>query len=148
MSTGCPKCGEKLDYFNSKLCKFCDQKVCFKHLQPENHDCPVVKYTKYIRKKWLRKKGQNITLGKYIVVCDECGYRSNREIGPIGTSVENEQGAFIEVAGAELEKHSQLKGCSKDKIFLEQTNEDEMDKVRGMYLVDDNKPKAKEYRRI
>ena len=143
----CVKCGVPVSFSSGKKCKLCDEPCCFEHLQDYKHDCIKTKYEKYIRKEWLRKKGQNITGGRYIVVCDQCGYRSNMETGPIGTTIETEQGTFIEVAGAELENHSKLKGCSKDKIFLEQTNEDEMDKVRGMRSTDVSN-RAKEYRRI
>jgi len=111
MSTICPKsgCGEKLDYFNSKPCKLCKQKVCFKHLQPENHDCPKVIYTKYIRKMWLRKYLQNVTTGQYVVVCDTCGYVSKRA-------------SLIETAGSELDSHLKAnKKCSEtNHTFLEE----------------------------
>lgn len=109
----CPKClqlgiDEKLDFFNSKTCKLCGTKICFKHIQPENHDCQKVVYTKYIRKDWLRKYGQNVSTGQYAVVCDTCGYSSS----PL----------YIEDAGRELESHlANNKNCSEaNKTFLEQ----------------------------
>jgi hypothetical protein len=39
--------------------------------------------------------------------------------------------ALIEFAGQELDSHLQSKGCPENKIFLYQTDEDELDKVLG-----------------
>lgn len=141
----CVKCGVPVHSGSGKDCKLCQKPCCFEHLIYDNHDCEKTRYVKFIRKKWLRKKGQNISFGRYIVVCDECRYRSNNETSPIGTNIENLIGLAIEVAGSELENHVMTKGCPKEKVFLEQINEDELDKVRGMYPTDD---KPKEYRRI
>jgi len=55
----------------------------------------------------VRKQGQNITSGKYIVVCDVCGFRTP-------------EGRLIEIAGGEREKHILAKGCDSQKVFLEQ----------------------------
>lgn len=102
-------CEEVLHGLNSKACKLCEQQVCLKHLQPENHDCPKVIYTKYIRKTWLRKYGQNVTTATFIVVCETCGYVS-------------ELSSLIEYAGAELETHlKNNENCMLNKrTFLEE----------------------------
>jgi len=55
----------------------------------------------------VRKQGQNITSGKYIVVCDVCGFRTP-------------EGRLIEIAGGEREKHILAKGCDSLKVLLEQ----------------------------
>src|SRR5438094_3851585 len=72
-------------------CAYCKQKFCADHRLAENHDCFKARYAKYIRKTWVRKQGQNITSGKYIVVCDVCGFRT-------------QEGRLIEIAGGEREK--------------------------------------------
>src|SRR2546428_10534226 len=115
----CCSCNEIVDFFNGKVCKFCKSNCCFKHIQPENHNCEKTRYTKYIRKSWLRKKAQNISTGHYLVACDTCGYHS-------------ETGGLIEFVGQELESHLQSKGCQENNIFLDQIDEDELDKVLGM----------------
>jgi|SRR2546427_8536977 len=111
--------GEEIDSLSGKNCKYCNLPFCIGHLQPEKHNCMKTRYAKYIRKSWLRKKGQNITTGHYVVTCDTCGYHS-------------ETGGLIEFAGQELESHLQSKGCQENNIFLDQTDEDELDKVLGM----------------
>ena len=63
--------------------------------------------TKYIRKTWLRKYNQNISLGRYIVVCDQCGYFSK-----IST--------LIEFANEERKDHISTQGCLGSEVFLEE----------------------------
>ncbi|MGI0023159.1 MAG: hypothetical protein ACRD9Q_09900, partial [Nitrososphaeraceae archaeon] len=112
MSKVCNYDGEKVDDLSGKSCNFCYLSFCIEHLQPEKHNCVKTRYVKYIRKSWLRKKGQNITSGHYVVTCDTCGYTS-------------ESDALIEFAGKELEDHLQTKKCPEKKIFLDQTDEDD-----------------------
>lgn len=100
-------CNAKLTGLDSFNCKYCKQKFCVEHKQAENHNCIKTRYTKYIRKTWLRKRGQNITSGQYIVICDTCGYVSNI-------------GSLIEYAGEELEYHVKTQGCTEKAIFLEE----------------------------
>jgi len=114
----CVVCGIRVDFSSGKKCKFCGEYCCFKHIQLENHQCIKTRYVKFIRKTWLRRMGQNITGGNYMVVCDQCGFRSNNSYP-------------IDIAGFELENHLQSKGCQENSIFLEQTNEDEIDKLLG-----------------
>ena len=105
-------CTEKLHGMNSKPCKLCQQPACLSHLQPENHNCPKVIYTKYIRRDdgILRKYGQNVTTGVYTIVCETCGYVSDYP-------------KLIENAGYELEKHlKENPDCmTKKRTFLEES---------------------------
>jgi len=89
------------------MCTYCKQKFCADHRLAENHDCFKARHAKYIRKTWIRKQGQNITSGKYIIVCDVCGFRTR-------------EGRLIEIAGGEREKHILAKGCDSQKVFLEE----------------------------
>lgn len=110
---------EKTDDLSGKNCKFCKQFYCIKHLQPELHNCLKTRYVKYIRKRWLRKMGQNLSSGHYRITCETCGYVSDIPM-------------LIEVAGQELETHLQSKDCIENKIYLDQTDEDELDRTLGM----------------
>jgi hypothetical protein len=111
IKTTCAKdgCTEKLHGLNSKRCKLCQQLVCLEHLQYNSHRCPKVIYVPYIRKTWLRKYGQNVTTGRYSVICETCGYVS-------------EIPHLIENAGKELESHlDNFPECKeKRKTFLEE----------------------------
>lgn len=107
------KCDENIDFFNGKRCKLCDNSCCFKHIQPENHDCPKVTPVKHLRKTWLRKYDQNISSGLYIVVCDQCGYVS-------------ENPSFIDIVDQERVSHIQTSGCNDKKIFLEEYNDNQI----------------------
>lgn len=114
-----------LDSFN---CKYCQQKFCIKHRQAENHNCIKTRHTKYIRKTWLRKRGQNITSGQYIVVCDTCGYVSNLS-------------SLIEYAGEELEYHVKTQGCTEKAIFLEEDlSHEEVPRDVKSHLVLEDRP--------
>jgi len=112
MNSTCAKegCKEKLHGMNSKHCKLCEQQVCIDHLQPENHDCPKVVYTKYIRNTgWLIKRGVNVTTSPYSVICETCGYVSDLP-------------QLIEYSGKELVLHlNNNPECKeKKKTFLEE----------------------------
>lgn len=100
----CTVCGKNEPF--PFACPYCKQKFCASHRLAENHDCFKAKHAKYIRKDWLRKQGQNITSGRYVVVCDACGYRTA-------------EGRLIEVAGQQREVHME-KGCPPSQVFLEE----------------------------
>lgn len=95
---------ENLHSLNSKNCKLCGELVCDKHVMPENHDCVKHIYVKYLKKKWLRKYGLNVSTGQYKVSCEKCGYDS--------------EFMFIEDAGKKREFHIK-NGCDDSKVFLE-----------------------------
>jgi|APSaa5957512535_1039671.scaffolds.fasta_scaffold04223_6 hypothetical protein len=100
-----PNCNEdNLHSLNSKNCKLCGKIVCDAHILPENHECVKHIYVKFLRKKWLRKYGLNVSTGRYTVSCDQCNYRS--EI------------MRIEDAGEKREFHIK-NGCDSSKVFLE-----------------------------
>ena len=101
-----PECRTEVDYFNSKKCKFCSNLYCFDHIQLEKHDC-VKTTTKFLRKTWLRRYDLNISSGKYIVVCDDCGYVSG-------------YGALIDEAGDERKYHIENNHCNSKQVFLEE----------------------------
>lgn len=100
-------CKNKTGSLSGKQCKFCDNRYCLDHIQLEKHDCVKSKYTKFLRKDWLRKYELDISTGLYVVACDDCGYKS-------------EIGRLIDVVGAEREKHISVMGCDQKKVFLEQ----------------------------
>ena len=107
MTSDCTYCKKQIGFPDEFTCKFCHHKFCSKHIQLEKHECDIVSPSKYIRKTWLRKYGQNISTGRYTVVCDECSYISPNPL-------------FIEIANEEREKHIETKGCSEKKVFLEE----------------------------
>jgi len=107
MADNCTYCGKQVDFLDAKSCKFCNHKFCLEHIQLEKHECIKAKPTKYIRKTWLRKYDQNISSGRYSVVCDECGYASTYS-------------SLIEIADEERRNHIETKGCSEKKVFLEE----------------------------
>lgn len=103
----CSFCQKNIVFPDDFTCKFCKQKFCGDHIQLEKHECIKAAPTKYIRKTWLRKYNQNISLGRYIVVCDQCGYFSQ-----IST--------LIEFANEERKDHISTQGCLGSKVFLEE----------------------------
>jgi hypothetical protein len=100
-------CDVQVDFFSGKNCKFCQNPYCFKHIQLEKHECSKTTPVKFLRKSWLRKYGVNISSGRYIVVCDVCGYVS-------------EIGSLIDIAGEERTYHINTSGCDEKKVFLEE----------------------------
>lgn len=106
-------CTKKVDFFTGKKCKVCDNLYCLDHLIYENHGC--VKPTlarEHLRKTWLRKYGVNISSGRYIVVCDECGWVSK-------------YGSLIDIAGDEREHHLENSTCNSKKVWLEEDRSDQ-----------------------
>jgi hypothetical protein len=105
---GVSECEEEVDFFTGKKCKFCQKRFCFEHIQLEKHECPGPTLArKHLRKTWLRKYDVNISTGKYIVVCDDCGFVSK-------------YGTFIETAGGMREEHIANKPCEPKKVWLEE----------------------------
>ena len=66
-------------------------------------------YVKYIKKEWLRKYGEYVSGGLYIITCETCGYVS-------------ESPQLIEYAGKDLEFHlSNNPECNAQKrTFLKE----------------------------
>lgn len=87
-------------------CHYFQKVYCDKHRLAENHECPKVAAAKYIEKDWLRKKGINITTGKYAAVCGQCGYKSEYH--------------DIEQANQQRIDHIKGKGCSSKLVQLRQ----------------------------
>ena len=100
-------CKNEVDFFTGKKCKFCNNSYCFEHIQLEKHECVKTTPIKFLRKSWLRKYGVNISSGRYIVVCDVCGYVS-------------QLGMLIDLAGEERTFHINTVGCDEKKVFLEE----------------------------
>lgn len=128
--TTCVACGIQVDFFSGKNCKYCNELCCFKHLLTNHHDCIKSRYVKYIRKTWLIKYGQNITGGKYTVVCETCGFVSDFP-------------SLIEYAGAVLESHLENnENCKQNKrTFLEELVEEPMpkEKIKSSVSIDPNR---------
>jgi len=100
-------CNKQVDFFSGKKCKFCKKQFCFDHIQLEKHECAKTTPTKFLRKTWLRRYDLNISSGKYIVVCDDCGYVSG-------------YGALIDEAGDERKYHIENNHCNSKQVFLEE----------------------------
>jgi len=99
-----PNCKEILHDLNSKPCKLCKQRVCIDHLQLHiNEYCPKTMYVKYVKKEWLRKYGEYVSGGLYVIICETCGYTS-------------ESPQLIEHVGKDLEFHlSNNQECKAQK---------------------------------
>jgi len=105
--TGCSFCDKPIVFPDDFRCKFCHQRFCSEHIQLEKHECVKSTPVKYIRKTWLRKYFQNISTGRYIVVCDQCSYFSQIS-------------AVIEFANQERKHHIETSGCFEKNVFLEE----------------------------
>lgn len=101
----CAQCGRSEPF--PFTCAYCRMKFCSDHRLAEAHNCFKAKHAKFIRKEWLRKQGTNITSGKFVVVCDVCGFKG-------------ESGRLIEIAGQQREDHIKEKGCDVARVFLEE----------------------------
>lgn len=101
------ECKNEVDFFSGKKCKFCNNPYCFNHIQLEKHECAKTTPVKFLRKSWLRRYELNISSGRYIVVCDACGYVS-------------ELGSLIDMAGEERSYHIKTSGCDEKRVFLEE----------------------------
>ena len=89
------------DIFN---CYYCQKTYCDKHSLAENHDCPKVVAARNIERDYLRKRGTNITTGRYMAVCKECGYRTGF--------------MYIEEANQRRVEHIQTSRCSGSSVKL------------------------------
>ena len=101
LSNVCLFCNEVLP--NPTLCKFCGFKFCDEHISTTNHQCIKTRYLEYVER---TANQPNISNGKFKVICNVCGYVS-------------EKATPIEYAGEELEQHMQMIGCP-DNIFLKE----------------------------
>jgi AN1-like zinc finger protein len=77
MAKTCGFCNKLLHWPAIYSCYYCQKVYCDKHRLAENHNCPKVMAAKHIEKDWLRKKGVNISSGKYAAVCKQCGFTSD-----------------------------------------------------------------------
>lgn len=100
-------CKNSASFLNGKNCKFCGNLYCLEHIQLERHECVKTTPVKHLRKSWVRKYGQDISTGLYIVACDQCGFRS-------------EIGKMIDLAEEDRKEHISKNGCAEKKVFLEQ----------------------------
>jgi len=112
------ECTKLVYALEGKNCKFCDQPCCFDHLEFKKHKCPKTEPLQFLRKHWLRKKLQNVSSGRYLVVCDQCGYVS-------------QGGVLIDVSGEERTQHIANTGCDQKKVFLEEVVTYEMAPTRS-----------------
>ena len=110
----CGFCNETISTLDRCTCKFCEEEFCINHIQLENHECRKITPVKYLRKRWLRKYGLNITTGKYKVVCDSCRYDSV-------------MGEPIDMAGDKRKTHIDKNGCDEGKVFLEESSKIQTD---------------------
>jgi hypothetical protein len=106
----CSFCSEVISWPKIYSCFYCQKTYCDKHRLAENHECPKVMAAKHIEKDYLRRKGVNITTGRYAAVCKECGYKSDYY--------------DIEQANEERINHIKNKGCSPKAVLLKQHEED------------------------
>lgn len=106
----CGFCGEILHWPAIYSCYYCQMVFCDNHRLPENHECPKVMAAKHIEKDWLRKKGVNITEGKYSAICRQCGYQSEYY--------------DIEQANQKRIDHIRSSSCSSSNVQLRQHEED------------------------
>ena len=107
-----PDCNVQVDFFSGKKCKWCKNLYCFEHIQLEKHECVKTTPTKFLRKTWLRRYNLNISSGKYIVVCDDCGYVSGYS-------------SLIDIAGDERKYHIDNNSCNSKQVFLEEDLSDQ-----------------------
>lgn len=106
----CAFCNAILSWPKIFSCYYCQQTYCDKHRIPEHHECPKVMAAKHIEKDYLRRKGVNITSGKYAAVCKQCGFTSEY--------------ADIEEANQIRIDHIKEKGCAGQEVQLRQHFED------------------------
>ena len=96
------------DVFN---CFYCQKQYCGDHSLAENHQCPKVLAAKHVKGDYLRRKGVNITSGRFRIVCSNCGFSS--------------QYYDIEDANQVRIDHIGEKNCPSNSVYLKQHNEDE-----------------------
>ena len=110
MAKTCGICNQLLHWPSIYPCYYCQKVYCDKHRLPENHECPKVVAAKHIEKDWLRKKGVNITGGKYSAICKKCGFSSEY--------------SDIEAANQERIDHLKNNGCPQSMVQLREHEAD------------------------
>lgn len=110
MAKICAFCSQAVVWPNIFTCVYCQKTYCPLHRIAENHNCPKVIAAKSIEKEYLRRKGVNITTGKYAVACKKCGYRTE----------------YFDIEAANLRRiaHIKVKGCPSSLVQLRQHEED------------------------
>jgi len=110
MTKICAFCEKKLVWPEIFNCYYCQKTFCDEHSIAENHECPKVVAAKHIEKSYLRRKDVNITTGRYMVICKNCGF-STDYFG-------------IEEANQKRIYHMQNQKCSSKSVQLKQHEED------------------------
>ncbi|MGH9992073.1 MAG: AN1-type zinc finger domain-containing protein [Nitrososphaera sp.] len=110
MAKTCGFCGEILYWPAIYTCYYCQKVYCDNHRLAEHHQCPKVAAARHIEKDWLRKKGVNITAGRYSAVCKQCGYSSEY--------------SDIEQANQIRIEHIRNNGCNSNLVQLREHDED------------------------
>ena len=113
MAKICAYCDKNLAWPDIFNCYYCQKTYCDKHYQAENHECPKVVAAKHIDKDYLRRKGVNITTGRYRIVCKNCGF-TTEYLG-------------IEKANQKRIDHIQNSNCPSEQVLLRQHEEDKKD---------------------
>lgn len=116
MAKVCGSCGEILHWPAIYSCYYCQKVYCDKHRLAENHECPKVTAAKHIKKDWLRKKGINITSGKYAATCKQHGLTSEY--------------CDIEEANQKRIIHIKENGCSPADVQLKEHEEDKAEDMK------------------
>jgi tetratricopeptide (TPR) repeat protein len=106
----CQQCQTGLVWPDINACYYCQKNYCMEHRLPENHECPKVIAAKHIKNDYLRKKGVNITTGRFAVICNQCGYTSEY--------------AMIEKVSEIRKNHINQNHCKSDMVKLRQHDED------------------------
>ncbi len=110
MAKICNTCNKTLIWSEIFNCYYCQKTYCDEHSQPENHQCPKVMSAKHIEQNYLRRKGVNITSGRYMVVCKQCDYQTNY--------------TDIEKANEQRINHIKSTGCTGNLVKLRQHDDD------------------------
>ncbi len=109
----CATCEIQISYLDKFACYFCSQAYCIKHRLPENHNCSKVMAAKHIERNYLRKRGTNITTGRYMVLCKDCGFRTGF--------------TYIEEANQQRINHIKTNRCSGSSVKLREHDDDRRD---------------------
>jgi hypothetical protein len=125
MAKTCGFCGEVLHWPAIYSCYYCQKVYCANHRLAENHECPKVMAAKHIEKDWLRKKGVNVTTGKYAVNCKQCGYSSEYH--------------EIEEANQKRIDHIKGKGCPPNTVQLREREDDKAEDSKAAELRTEHK---------
>lgn len=110
MTKICAICNKTLVWPEIFNCYYCQKTYCDEHSQPENHQCPKVMSAKHIEQDYLRRKGVNITSGRYMAVCKQCGYQTEY--------------TDIEEANEQRINHIKSNGCDGNSVKLREHEDD------------------------